>query len=329
VLGGVEIPDHAGLLGHSDADVLVHAICDAILGTAALGDLGKHFPDTDPKYKGISSIKLLERVIELAANKGVRPTFIDSVVICELPKLAPYIEEMCANIADAAGVSNDQVSVKAKTTEHLGFTGRKEGIAAIAVVSAARDTGSRGRDRDENARNRARDARGSEIEMPATIIERAPGSDPEDEKLAEMLRGLSTIICNTDGATSGNPGPSGCAAVLMTPDGDPVCAFRWHIGVATNNIAEYTAALELVRWLDGMALYDKQIEINMDSELAVKQLNGLYKVKSAGLRDLWAELSGLLLRFKHCKVVYVRREMNTLADKLAKLASKKRSSSST
>jgi len=133
VLGGVEIPFEKGLLGHSDADVLVHAINDALLGAAALGDIGVHFPDTDPEYKDIRSIILLERVGELLKNEGFEVLNIDSVICAERPKLSPYIDKMRENIAEALRISKDRVSVKATTTEGMGFEGRGEGISAQAV----------------------------------------------------------------------------------------------------------------------------------------------------------------------------------------------------
>ena len=133
ILGGVEIPYEKGLLGHSDADVLTHAVMDALLGAAALGDIGKHFPDTDERYRGISSLKLLSRVGDLLRQKYYVIENIDATVIAQQPKLRPYIAQMEQNIADTLGIDQSQVSVKATTEEHLGFTGREEGIAANAV----------------------------------------------------------------------------------------------------------------------------------------------------------------------------------------------------
>ena len=133
-IGGVRVDYPLGLAGHSDADVLLHAICDALLGAAALGDIGPHFPDTDPQYKGIDSKKLLAHTVKLLAAEGYRVVNIDSVVCAQRPKLAPYIPQMRAAIATAAGVEVGQVSVKATTTERLGFVGREEGIAAQASV---------------------------------------------------------------------------------------------------------------------------------------------------------------------------------------------------
>lgn len=134
ILGGVEIPFPYGLLGHSDADVLVHAIMDALLGSAALGDLGKHFPDSDPAWAGISSLELLRRVRGMLQEAGLAVQNIDSVIVAQRPKLAPYIPAMREKVAETLGIAVDRVSIKATTTEGLGFAGRGEGIAAEAVV---------------------------------------------------------------------------------------------------------------------------------------------------------------------------------------------------
>lgn len=133
ILGGVEIPYHKGLLGHSDADVLLHAVMDALLGAAALGDIGKHFPDSDPKYKDADSLKLLWDVVGFLKAEGYKVVNIDSTVCAQEPKLAPYIDEMRENIAVACGIRKSAVSVKATTEEGLGFTGKLEGISATAV----------------------------------------------------------------------------------------------------------------------------------------------------------------------------------------------------
>ena len=132
-LGGVKIPYERGLLGHSDADVLLHAICDALLGAAALGDIGKHFPDSSDEFKGINSKMLLTRTAELLSAKGYKIVNIDSTVLAQAPKLAPFIEDMRRNIAQCLNISVDFVSVKATTEEGLGFTGQGLGIAAHAV----------------------------------------------------------------------------------------------------------------------------------------------------------------------------------------------------
>lgn len=134
ILGGVEIPYEKGLLGHSDADVLTHAIGDAILGAAALGDLGKHFPDDNQEYLGISSLELLERIFRLLPPLNLKPVNLDAIIIAEKPKMAPYIDEMRRNFARVSGLPIHCISVKATTTEGLGFTGKGFGIAAKAIV---------------------------------------------------------------------------------------------------------------------------------------------------------------------------------------------------
>ena len=133
IMGGVDIPYEKGLLGHSDADVLVHAIMDALLGASALGDIGKHFPDTDPAYKGISSIKLLKHVGELLKSNGFVIGNIDSTIIAQRPKMAPHIMQMRENIAAALHIDLNQINVKATTEEGLGFTGSGEGISSQAI----------------------------------------------------------------------------------------------------------------------------------------------------------------------------------------------------
>ena len=133
ILGGVKIPYEKGLMGHSDADVLAHAVSDALLGAAALGDIGVLFPDNDPQYKGAESLKLLSAVVAAVRRKGYAIGNIDATIIAQRPKLRPYIDEMRRNLASACNVEIDRISVKATTEEHLGFTGRGEGIAAHAV----------------------------------------------------------------------------------------------------------------------------------------------------------------------------------------------------
>lgn len=134
VIGGVEIAFERGLAGHSDADVLLHAVCDALIGAAGLGDIGTHFPDTDPRYRGADSRDLLRSVAGLLAGRGFRVVNIDSTIIAQVPKMAPHIPQMRANIAADLGIGHEAVNVKAKTAERLGSLGREEGIAAEAVA---------------------------------------------------------------------------------------------------------------------------------------------------------------------------------------------------
>jgi len=134
MLGGVDIPYHRGLAGHSDADVLIHAICDALLGAAGLGDIGHHFPDNDPAYKDIDSMKLLRAVMQSLGELGLKVSNLDATVIAQAPKLAPFIPQMRERLASAMAVEASCLNIKATTTEKLGFTGREEGVAAQAVV---------------------------------------------------------------------------------------------------------------------------------------------------------------------------------------------------
>lgn len=134
ILGGVEIPYHQGLSGHSDADVLTHAIGDALLGAVGAGDLGRHFPDTDPAFKNISSLVLLERIMALVKERGFRPVNVDATVVAQAPRLAPYLAQMAGKLAPILGLPPAGVNIKATTTEKMGFAGRQEGIAAYAVV---------------------------------------------------------------------------------------------------------------------------------------------------------------------------------------------------
>ena len=135
IIGGVKIPYEKGLLGHSDADVLLHAIMDALLGAAAMGDIGKHFPDTDPKYEGASSIKLLEHVGELLEQENYQIVNIDATIIAQKPKMAPHIPQMIQNVARTLKIDESQVNIKATTEEGLGFTGNGEGISSQAICS--------------------------------------------------------------------------------------------------------------------------------------------------------------------------------------------------
>jgi len=138
-LGGVEIEWHQGLQGHSDADVLIHAICDALLGAAGKGDLGRHFPDSDPRYKDVPSSELLKEVKDMVEREGFQVGNIDATIVAQRPKLSPYIPKMERTVASILGVEPSRVNIKATTTEHLGFTGREEGMAAYAVTILLRE----------------------------------------------------------------------------------------------------------------------------------------------------------------------------------------------
>ena len=143
ILGGVDIAYEFGLQGHSDADVLVHAICDALLGAAALGDLGRHFPDTDPHWKGVSSLKLLTQIVDMVRKAGFEMHNVDTTIVAQAPKLAKYVQSMTTNIASTLGLERNRVNIKATTTEGMGYSGRGEGIAAYAVATLQEQTTSK------------------------------------------------------------------------------------------------------------------------------------------------------------------------------------------
>lgn len=140
ILGGIDIPHSTGLDGHSDADVLLHALCDALLGAVGAGDIGAHFPDTDPKWKGISSLILLEEVTATFRDKGFEVSNIDTIIVAQKPKLAPFLPDMKKNISQAMAIDMGQINIKATTTEKLGFAGKEEGIAAYAVALLSKTT---------------------------------------------------------------------------------------------------------------------------------------------------------------------------------------------
>ena len=145
IIGGCHVPHPLGLLGHSDADVLLHAVMDAILGALAMGDIGRHFPDTDPAYRGADSLKLLQKVMAWTKERGFHVNNLDTTLVAQAPKLAPHISQMRQNLSEILDIPTDRLNIKATTCEGLGFTGRKEGIAAYAVVSlAALEGGGRG-----------------------------------------------------------------------------------------------------------------------------------------------------------------------------------------
>jgi 2-C-methyl-D-erythritol 2,4-cyclodiphosphate synthase len=321
IIGGVHIPYDRGLAGHSDADVLVHSIIDAILGACGLGDIGSHFPDNDSSYKNADSLMLLKRISDLASTAGFRIEYIDSIIIAQKPRMSEYVDDMKRNIAESIGIDANDVSVKAKTTEFLGFVGREEGIAAVSIATVEKlKSDPRNKQKTEMHKSES----SSDVIETANVFTHSPGSDIADSQLAPMLNNLDKMVCYTDGSSLGNPGPAGCSVVICDGTGEPLVSFKWNIGRNTNNIAEYTAILELLSWLDGLSLHQKDIEIRSDSELVIKQLSGMYKVKSELLRPVWLEASRLVAGFGTLKLVHVEREYNRLADKLAREASAKR-----
>ena len=306
ILGGERIEHLTGLLGHSDADVLTHAVMSAILGAMVAGSLGDHFPDTDPQYKDIRSIDLLERVRILMEESGYVIDNIDSMVICDQPRLGKYIEKIKLNLADALRVPIECVSVKATSTEGLGFSGTGEGIAAQAVVLLRKPVD------DDEAKNREKKSVRKKTEkrkLPPPLPDVKPGE-------------YKHVVARTDGASDPNPGPSGIGIVFETDEGVEIGRLSEHIGKNTNNQAEYKAAIRAATIAKGWGV--EKIRLVTDSQLLEKQLKGSYKVKNPGILNLYQELMVLLMGFKKWEVRHVGREENTEADMLSKLALKKR-----
>ena len=302
VLGGVQIDHPTGLLGHSDADVVTHAVMSALLGAMALGSLGDHFPDTDPKYEGASSIDLLKEVYSMMEQRGYTLGNLDVMVICDSPRLAPYIPQMRMNLSNALRVPIECISVKATSTEGLGFTGRAEGIAAQAVCLLRPALSEKKKPYgEEEKRTRVR----SEVTpLPDTL--------PHD---------LKDCVARVDGASLGNPGPSGIGIVFETPQGEILGEFTEAIGQKTNNEAEYLAAIKAAELAQKWGI--EKLVILTDSELLARQINGSYKVRNPRILNLYSKLMELLASFKAWRVDQVRREDNERADYLSRLTLEK------
>jgi len=306
ILGGERIEHPTGLLGHSDADVLTHAIMSALLGAISAGSLGDHFPDNDPQYKNISSLDLLERVRIIMEEKGWEIENVDSMVICDKPRMGKYIENIRMNLSEALRVPINRISVKATSTEGLSFTGTGEGIAAQAVCLLKQDYQERVKTSSKAKKTTTKKKK--KVEKVPPLPEIKPGE-------------LTDVNVWTDGASSGNPGPCGIGIVFEKPDGTAVGKYAEAVGDGTNNQAEYKAVIKAaeicVKW--GV----ERFSLKSDSELLVKQLNGQYRVKNPSITGLYTDLRQLLRQFKSWKAVHVRREKNTEADKLSKIALKK------
>jgi len=306
ILGGERISHPTGLLGHSDADVLTHAIMSAILGAMSADSLGDHFPDDDPQYKDINSIDLLERVRIIMEEKGWDIENVDSMVICDSPRMGKYIENIKMNLSEALRVPINRISVKATSTEGLSFTGSGEGIAAQAVCLLKQEY-----QETVKSSNKAKKSSKKSVKK----VEKVP-------PLPKLKKGeLTDVVVWTDGAAKGNPGPSAIGIVFEKPDGTAVGKYAEAIGEATNNQAEYKAVIKAaeicVKW--GV----ERFSLKSDSELIVKQLKGQYRVKNPEILKLYTELMRSLRKFKSWKADHVRREKNIEADRLSNLPLKK------
>jgi len=303
ILGGERIKHDKGLEGHSDADVLTHAAMSAILGAMAAGSLGDHFPDTDPQYLDIRSIDLLERVRIMMEEGGYVLENLDTMVICDQPRLAPHIENIRLNLSEALRVPIGRVSVKVTSTEGLGFTGTGEGIATQAVCLLRVP----GEESSEPARSREKASakKRTKAEPPQPLPRIRPGE-------------LDGCVARVDGATEGNPGPSGIGILFETSDGVEIGRLAEPIGESTNNRAEYAAAIRAARVCAEWGV--EEILIITDSQLLANQVNGSFKIKNQQILKLYYELMEELRKFGKWGVRCVSRDENTEADKLSKLA---------
>jgi len=304
ILGGVTIEHELGLDGHSDADVAIHALIDAILGALGEGDIGRHFPDTNPEYKNISSRKLLIKVAGMMKNSGYSINNADITIHAEAPKLADYMDEMRGNIADDLNCPDNRINIKATTWEKLGFIGRGEGIAADAVVLLV-----------------STDSKSDEDKIKET--ETKPAAKPlqlvdDDTPIEHRVKTKGTLTIYTDGASRGNPGPSSAGAVILDSSGNTLKEISMFLGTMTNNQAEYQALILALK--EASSLRPERLVIRMDSQLIVRQISGEYKVKDAKLKPLFALVIQQLKFLKSWDIEHIPRNQNNRADTLANKA---------
>ncbi|MCD6217715.1 2-C-methyl-D-erythritol 2,4-cyclodiphosphate synthase [bacterium] len=304
ILGGVTIEHELGLDGHSDADVAIHALIDAILGALGQGDIGRHFPDTNPEYKNISSRKLLIKVAGMMKNSGYSINNADITIHAEAPKLADYMDEMRGNIADDLNCPDNRINIKATTWEKLGFIGRGEGIAADAVVLLV-----------------STDSKSDEDKIKET--ETKPAAKPlqlvdDDTPIEHRVKTKGTLTIYTDGASRGNPGPSSAGAVILDSSGNTLKEISMFLGTMTNNQAEYQALILALK--EASSLRPERLVIRMDSQLIVRQISGEYKVKDAKLKPLFALVIQQLKFLKSWDIEHIPRNQNNRADTLANKA---------
>ncbi len=301
ILGGVTIEHELGLDGHSDADVAIHALIDAILGALGEGDIGRHFPDNNPDYKNISSRKLLKKVSGMMKNSGYSISNADITIHAEAPKLADYMDEMRGNIADDLNCPDNRINIKATTWEKLGFVGRGEGIAADAVVMLV-STDSKS-DEDKIKKTKSKPAA-----KPVQLVD-------DDTPIEHRVKTKGTITIFTDGASRGNPGPSAAGAVILDSSGNTLKEISMFLGKMTNNQAEYQALILALK--EAVSLRPERLVIRMDSQLIVRQISGEYKVKDAKMKPLYALVIQQLKFLKSWDIEHIPREQNKHADALA------------
>lgn len=305
MLGGVEIPGDLALQGHSDADALLHAITDAILGALALGDIGEYFPDTDPLWKNAPSERFLRHALTAMIQQGYRLANIDCVIMAEAPKIAPYRVAIREQLAEYLDLEPNAVGLKATTAEKLGSLGRGEGLFAQAVVLLERDD--------------VRPAKPSKAESETKKPPVRERVRPEAARMVEPTAAKGRVIqAWADGASRGNPGPASIGVIIKDLDGGVIHAAGQRVGEVTNNVAEYRSLIYVLQ-LAG-ALMPTRLDIHMDSELVVKQMKGIYRVKEPTLQKLHAQAMAAAELLNAVTYQHVPREQNREADRLANQA---------
>lgn len=337
MLGGVEIPGDLALEGHSDADCILHALTDAILGALALGDIGEYFPNTDPQWKNVPSERFLERAVAEMRLRHYTIANVDIVVLAEVPKLSPHKPAIRAKLAELLNVQPDQVGLKATTLEKLGALGRGEGILAQAVVLLApapppplltKPAGVQlslepspeppeavvpaAKLREVVARDLASKP------APARKATKASKAPAKTAGAVDGTPGKRVLRVWTDGASRGNPGHASIGVVLKDEAGNVLHEGKLYLGQATNNVAEYRA---LIYGLQVAIPFDPdRLEVYADSELMIKQMRGEYRVKNPELEKLYYQAQLAARELREVKYTHVRRELNKEADALANQA---------
>jgi 2-C-methyl-D-erythritol 2,4-cyclodiphosphate synthase len=313
VLGGVHIKYEKGLVGHSDADVVIHAVIDSILGAMADGDIGSHFPDTDPQYKGISSRELLQQIRKLMVERNFDIANLDITIHAEKPKLIGYRDKMRDNLAEDLETEINRINVKATTWEKLGYVGREEGIACDAVVLLENSADDEEIEKD----NTSAKVKTRKTHQTALLFE-------GDEKIERRVKTKGGLVIYTDGASQGNPGHSGAGGVILDSKGKTLKEVRMYLGELTNNQAEYQALILALK--EAASLRPESVLIKMDSELVVRQILGRYKVKDQKLLSLYNIVKQQLLLFPNWDIEHIPREENERADRLASRAASREGS---
>jgi 2-C-methyl-D-erythritol 2,4-cyclodiphosphate synthase len=333
ILGGVRIEHEYGLVSHTDGDAICHALMDALFTACGLPDIGTHFPPSDPRLRGVSSIDLLrETVHDLSMKHLERILNVTITVMTEQPKIAPYRDKITLSLARTLGIELKRIAVAAGTNERFDAVGRGEALACFAnVLVLVKEAGP--------------DARAPAVDDPRLLVPTQSGiTDPEaipadyelPQRVKEFERAVKTklaplpkapppppggeLILYTDGASRGNPGPAASGWVIFDAMGSIVHEDGNVLGQLTNNEAEYAALIEALKWVEANLGVEYKLTLRMDSELIVKQLRGEYKIKAEHLRQTALLAMNTLAGFSDLKIEHVPRAQNARADALANRA---------